>query len=105
MVPRTSAFASRTRDDRCHRHVTASTPCHLSCHNVSGAYPSRKMGNTIPFESQTIELWAIYLMRKKADEDVERKWRTITETFCRNGFSSNGYRNYTWDLSCCGIRP
>ena len=31
-------------------------------HNVSGAYPSRKMGMTIQFESHTVELWAIYLM-------------------------------------------
>ena len=30
--------------------------------NVSGAYPSRKMGTTIQFESHTVELWAIYLM-------------------------------------------
>ena len=30
--------------------------------NVSGAYPSRKMGVTIQFESHTVELWAIYLM-------------------------------------------
>ena len=30
--------------------------------NVSGAYPSRKMGLTIQFESHTLELWAIYQM-------------------------------------------
>ncbi len=30
--------------------------------NVSGAYPSRKMGQTIQFESHTIELGAIYQM-------------------------------------------
>lgn len=30
--------------------------------NVSGTYPSRKMGVTIQFESHTVELWAIYLM-------------------------------------------
>lgn len=30
--------------------------------NVSGAYPSRKMGLTISFESHTVELWAIYQM-------------------------------------------
>lgn len=30
--------------------------------NVSGVYPSRKMGQTIQFESHTVELWAIYHM-------------------------------------------
>lgn len=30
--------------------------------NVSGVYPSRKMGVTIQFESHTVELWAIYQM-------------------------------------------
>jgi putative transposase len=30
--------------------------------NVSGVYPSRKMGLTIQFESRTVELWAIYHM-------------------------------------------
>jgi putative transposase len=30
--------------------------------NVSGVYPSRKMGATIQFESHTVELWAIYQM-------------------------------------------
>ncbi len=30
--------------------------------NVSGAYPSRKMGLTIQFESHTVELGAIYQM-------------------------------------------
>jgi len=30
--------------------------------NVSGRYPSRKMGVTIQFESHTVELWAIYTM-------------------------------------------
>jgi putative transposase len=37
--------------------------------NVSGTYPSRKMGVTIQFESHTVELGAIYLMEH--DEDVE----------------------------------
>ncbi|AFY91354.1 TnsA endonuclease N-terminal domain-containing protein [Chamaesiphon minutus] len=30
--------------------------------NVSGTYPSQKMGLTIQFESHKVELWAIYLM-------------------------------------------
>jgi putative transposase len=36
--------------------------------NVSGTYPSRKMGLTIQFESHKVELWAIYLMEH--DEQV-----------------------------------
>jgi putative transposase len=37
--------------------------------NVSGVYPSRKMGLTIQFESHTVELWAIYHMEH--DPNVE----------------------------------
>ena len=43
------------------RHVSS------RAHNVSGAYPSRKMGMTIQFESHTVELWAIYLMEHDPD--------------------------------------
>src|SRR5213080_589864 len=35
--------------------------------NVSGTYPSRKMGVTIQFESHKVELWAILVM----DHDPE----------------------------------
>ena len=35
--------------------------------NVSGVYPSRKMGVTIQFESHTVELWAIYQMEHDPD--------------------------------------
>jgi putative transposase len=35
--------------------------------NVSGAYPSLKMGMTIQFESHTVELWSIYLMEHNPD--------------------------------------
>ena len=35
--------------------------------NVSGVYPSRKMGQTIQFESHTVELWAIYQMEHSPD--------------------------------------
>lgn len=34
--------------------------------NVSGVYPSQKMGLTIQFESHTVELWAIYQMEHDA---------------------------------------
>ncbi|GHO87136.1 TnsA endonuclease N-terminal domain-containing protein [Dictyobacter formicarum] len=36
--------------------------------NVSGRYPSFKMGVSIQFESQYVELWAIYAMER--DDDV-----------------------------------
>jgi putative transposase len=36
--------------------------------NVSGRYPSVKMGRSIQFESQHVELWAIYAM--EVDDDV-----------------------------------
>jgi putative transposase len=36
--------------------------------NVSGRYPSVKMGRSIQFESQHVELWAIYAMER--DDDV-----------------------------------
>ncbi len=36
--------------------------------NVSGRYPSVKMGVSIQFESQHVELWAIYAMER--DHDV-----------------------------------
>ncbi len=35
--------------------------------NVSGVYPSQKMGVTIQFESHKVELWAIYLMEHDAE--------------------------------------
>ncbi len=36
--------------------------------NVSGRYPSQKMGFTIQFESQHVELWGCHTMER--DEDV-----------------------------------
>src|SRR5437763_9682699 len=44
------------------RRVTSRT------NNVSGTYPSRRMGVTIQFESHTVELGAIYLMEH--DDEV-----------------------------------
>jgi putative transposase len=35
--------------------------------NVSGSYPSVKMGRRIPFESHHVELWAIYLLEHDPD--------------------------------------
>jgi putative transposase len=36
--------------------------------NITGRYPSPKMGMSIQFESERVELWAIYAMER--DEDV-----------------------------------
>ncbi len=36
--------------------------------NVSGRYPSVKMGRSIQFESHHVELWGIYEMER--DDDV-----------------------------------
>ena len=36
-------------------------------HNVSGCYPSRKMGHTIQFESHTVELPLVYQMEHEDD--------------------------------------
>ena len=50
--------------------IRAIPPAHRvtsRAHNVSGRYPSRKMGVTIQFESRTVELWAIYLMEHNPD--------------------------------------
>jgi putative transposase len=35
--------------------------------NVTGRYPSQKMGVMMQFESHTVELWALYLL----DHDTE----------------------------------
>jgi putative transposase len=35
--------------------------------NVSGTYPSKKMGLTIQFESHKVELWAIYQMEHDSE--------------------------------------
>lgn len=37
------------------------------CRNVTGRYPSKKMGVTIPCESHRVELAAIYEMEHSSD--------------------------------------
>ena len=47
------------------QRIRSSPPSRLvrgAAGNVSGRYPSQKMGCTIQFESHTVELWAIYTM-------------------------------------------
>src|SRR6266849_10595373 len=60
--PSTEAVLSRIRSSPPSRRVRGRTS------NVSGRYPSVKMGRSIQFESQHVELWGIYTMER--DEDV-----------------------------------
>jgi putative transposase len=61
LAPETAAYIQRLRTDlparRTHSHAS----------NLSGRYPSVKMGWAIQFESQHVELWAIYAMERDAD--------------------------------------
>ncbi len=53
------------------QHIRSSQPARRvrgRASNVSGRYPSVKMGVSIQFESQHVELWAIYPMER--DDDV-----------------------------------
>jgi putative transposase len=60
LAPETAAYIQRLRTDlparRTHSHAS----------NMSGRYPSVKMGWAIQFESQHVELWAIYAMERDA---------------------------------------
>jgi putative transposase len=50
--------------------IRSAPPCRRvqgRANNVSGTYPSQKMGLTIQFESHKVELWAIYLMEHDID--------------------------------------
>ena len=60
--PQTAAYIQRIREASPERKV------HSRASNVSGRYPSMKMGFSIQFESQHVELWGIYTMER--DEDV-----------------------------------
>jgi len=57
--PETQAYIQRIRSSQPVRNRTS---------NVSGRYPSVKMGRSIQFESHHVELWGIYAMER--DDDV-----------------------------------
>src|SRR2546427_124853 len=61
LAPATCDYLSTIRGGDPVRRVTSRAG------NVSGTYPSRKMGVTIQFESHKVELWAILVM----DQDPE----------------------------------
>src|SRR6266550_9462050 len=60
--PQTEAYIQRIRESEPSRKVQSRAS------NVSGRYPSVKMGFSIQFESQHVELWGIYTMER--DDDV-----------------------------------
>jgi putative transposase len=60
--PETNAYIERIRSSQPVRRVRNRAS------NVSGRYPSVKMGRTIQFESHHVELWGIYEMER--DNDV-----------------------------------
>jgi putative transposase len=58
---RTQAYVQRLRESEPERRVRSRAS------NVSGRYPSVKMGCSIQFESQHVELWGLYTMEYDAD--------------------------------------
>lgn len=60
--PATETAIARVRSSQPARKVQGGAS------NVSGRFPSSKMGFSIQFESQHVELWAIYTM--EVDDDV-----------------------------------
>ena len=58
----TAAYIGRIRSSQPVRKVRSRAS------NVSGRYPSVKMGRSIQFESRHVELWGIYEMER--DDDV-----------------------------------
>ncbi len=62
IAPETQAYIERIRSSQPVRKVRSRAS------NVSGRYPSVKMGRAIQFESRHVELWGIYEMER--DDDV-----------------------------------
>lgn len=62
ILPETETYIQRIRSSQPVRKVRSGIS------NICGRYPSVKMGRTIQFESQHVELWGIYEMER--DDDV-----------------------------------
>jgi putative transposase len=62
LLPETESLISSIRQSPPVRKVRG------RANNVTGRYPSPKMGVSIQFESQHVKLWAIYAMER--DDDV-----------------------------------
>src|SRR5216683_1192462 len=70
IAPETETYIQRIRSSQPVRKVQS----HAS--NVSGRYPSVKMGVSVQFESQHVELWAIYAMER--DDNVLEYYDQLT---------------------------
>jgi hypothetical protein len=67
--------------------------------NVSGRYPSKKMGITIQFESHRVELAAIYEMENDAHVlEYFKKIRRLRHSRCPGGWVSGGLEFYGGDF-------
>jgi putative transposase len=62
LTSETEALIASIRSSRPIRRVSG------HANNVTGRYPSSKMGISIQFESEHVELWALYAMER--DDDV-----------------------------------
>jgi putative transposase len=62
LTSETEALIASIRSSRPVRRVSGRAK------NVTGRYPSPKMGMSIQFESERVEFWAIYMMER--DDDV-----------------------------------
>src|SRR3989440_13036642 len=62
LTPETEALIASIRSSRPIRRVSG------RANNVTGRYPSPKMGMSIQFESERVEFWAIYSMER--DDDI-----------------------------------
>ncbi len=63
--------------------------------NVAGRYPSPKMGVSIQFESQHVELWAIYAMERDDEvlEYYDQPLRLPLRYRARSGRNTHELRN------------
>lgn len=66
---KTETFTISSRINKHHSYCSSIASVQGRAGNVSGTYPSQKMGLTIQFESHKVELWAIYQMEH--DQDVK----------------------------------
>src|SRR5436305_2177354 len=95
--PQTAAYIQRIREASPERMV------HSRASNVSGRYTSMKMGFSIQFESQHVELWGIYTMER--DEDVlemyDQPTRIQLHYQARSGRKTSPWHNADFLLLRC----
>src|SRR5436190_18805796 len=83
--PQTEAYIQRIRESEPSRKVQSRAS------NVSGRYPSVKMGCSIQFESQHVELWGLYTMEHDSDvlEFYDQPTRIQLHYHARSGRKSS----------------